>query len=94
MSNTGIDTAIETAINGALHRIEQERDVRIDTLMAQKKAGFESDRGPRIDVLNEFLAAELTRFESLLLKPPKKPGLEEMDRFFRRALHGAWDEPA
>ena len=64
----------------------------IDALMAQKKAGFESDREPRIEVLNTFLAAELARFDSLQLQPPKKPGMEELNRFFRGAIQAAWGE--
>jgi hypothetical protein len=59
--------------------------------MAQKKAGFESDRGPRIDVLNAFLAKEIARVESLKLKAPKRPPVEEMDRFFRDAVARAWE---
>jgi predicted nucleotidyltransferase len=62
----------------------------IDELMAQKKAGFESDRGPRIDVLNGFLAGEIARFEALHIKPPKRRPVEEMDRFFRGAVERAW----
>jgi hypothetical protein len=71
----------------------EERAVRaaIEDLMAQKKAGFESDRGPRIDVLNGFLAGEIARFESLQLKTPKRPPVEEMDRFFRGAVARAWE---
>jgi predicted nucleotidyltransferase len=71
----------------------QDASVRaaIDGLMAQKKAGFESDRAPRIDVLNRFLASEMARFESLKLKAPKRPPVEEMDRFFRGAVARAWE---
>ena len=64
----------------------------IEDLMAHKKAGFESDRGPRIDVLNGFLAGEIARFESLQLEAPKRPPVEEMDRFFRAAVERAWEE--
>jgi predicted nucleotidyltransferase len=71
----------------------QEAAVRaaIDELMAQKRAGFESDRGPRINVLNGFLSGEIARVESLKLKTPKRPPAEAMDRFFRAAVARAWE---
>jgi predicted nucleotidyltransferase len=64
----------------------------IDALMDAKKAGFESDRGLRIQVLNDFLSAEIARLHSLHLRAPKRPHVEEMDRFFRSALQRAWEQ--
>jgi hypothetical protein len=64
----------------------------IDALMDAKKAGFESDRGPRIQVLNDFLSAEIARLRCLHLRARKRPHAEEMDRFFRSALQRAWEQ--
>jgi hypothetical protein len=64
----------------------------IRTLTDAKRAGFESDRGPRIQVLNDFLGAEIVRLESLHLRAPRRPPLDEMDRFFRSTLQRAWHE--
>jgi predicted nucleotidyltransferase len=61
----------------------------IYALMDAKKAGFESDRGARIQVLNDFLSAEIARLRCLHLRAPKRPHAEEMDRFFRSALQRA-----
>ena len=79
---------------GTLYRAVAPREeavrAAIEALMAQKKAGFETDRGPRIDVLNAFLSAEIAHFEALQLRASKRPTVEEMDRFFRGAMGRAW----
>jgi hypothetical protein len=63
---------------------------RLEWYLSVESHRFEADRGPRLDVLNRFLAGEIARFEALHIKPLRRPPVEEMDRFFRGAVERAW----
>lgn len=59
----------------------------IDTLLAQKRAGAELDRGPRVPAISEFLQSEIARLEALPAPAhTERPDDEELDEAFRRLL--------
>ncbi len=59
----------------------------IDTLTAEKAAGLELGRGPRIPVISDYLESEFDRLEdSRFSKQPPLPSLEPFDTLFREVL--------
>jgi len=73
----------------------QADDVRrsISTLLAEKRAGGELDRGPHDPVLGRFIEDELARLEAAQIdREDPVPGLEELDRLFRETLREAWGD--
>lgn len=59
----------------------------IAALLAQKRAGAELDRGPRVPVISEFLQSEIARLEALPAPAhAERPDDEELDEAFRRLL--------
>jgi uncharacterized protein len=59
----------------------------IEELLERKKAGYELDTGPRIEVISEFIERELQRLEAeLKVDERAKPASEKLDEFFRSAL--------
>ena len=70
---------------------ETDLALSIDNLIAEKKAGVELGRGPKDNVINGFIEAELSRLESSrFAKRPDSPDLEPLNTLFRDALAG-WD---
>ena len=63
----------------------------IDRLLAAKRAGAELDRGPRIEALSCFIAAELDRWENNGVIHQKRPSQSgKLDELFRTTLAEAW----
>lgn len=63
---------------------------RIDELLAQKRAGAELDKGPRIPEISEFIESELLRLEGLsLLKTGPPEAHEALNQMFREIVSGA-----
>ncbi len=59
----------------------------VDALVAEKAAGAELDRGPRIPAIGDFIAQELARVESTRFERlPKAPPTEPLDGLFRQEL--------
>jgi predicted nucleotidyltransferase len=64
----------------------------VEDLLQRKRAGDELESGPRVEEINEYLEAELSRLREELddvLRPPK-PDWELLDRIFRDSLSEAW----
>jgi predicted nucleotidyltransferase len=65
----------------------------IEQLVAAKRSGEELDRGPRIDVISDYIDRELARLESIKFGNEyiKQAGpVEEFNRVFRGALDEVW----
>ena len=63
----------------------------IEKLLAAKRAGEELDRGPRIEPISTFIEAELERLAKKHVEHrDPKPPIEDLNRFFRHALHTLW----
>jgi len=63
----------------------------VDALVAEKAAGAELDRGPRIPVIGDFIAQELARMESTRFERlPMAPPMEPLDDLFRQELTDAY----
>ena len=64
-------------------------------MLGRKKGGQELDKGPRIPIMSEFVAAELERLGS---KKPDgnsfRPDTEKLDELFRWSLEIAWAKTA
>jgi len=60
-------------------------------LLAAKRAGAELDRGPRIETLSRFIAAELDRWEKNSVIHQEHPiNSGKLDELFRTTLTKAW----
>ena len=60
-------------------------------LLAAKRAGAELDRGPRIETLSRFIAAELDHWEKNSVMHEKHPtNSDKLDELFRTTLAKAW----
>ena len=56
----------------------------IEQLVRDKKAGKELDKGPRIDVLSDYLNVEMERLAKIAAsQTPSKPPVQELNTFFR-----------
>ncbi len=63
----------------------------IETLVRAKRAGKELDRGPRIDVLNQFIEQQLARLQTYEIKHQKQAApIEKLDELFIDALAEVW----
>lgn len=63
----------------------------IHELLREKKVGFETDRGPRIEPISAFIEAELTAAEAFDPPTPSEPPpVAEFDRLFRETLSVIW----
>jgi uncharacterized protein len=58
----------------------------IDDLLTRKRAGRELDREPKINVLSDFIDAELARLEKLTVRESEKPDFEKLNEIFRDGL--------
>ncbi len=68
-------------VNGVLE--ESEVRVALDSLLDQKRAGFESDLAPPVGALSRFLESELTRLDSLKEPAEVAGDVETLNSFFR-----------
>jgi hypothetical protein len=67
---------------------------KIAQLLAAKRAGAVLDRGPCIETLSRFIAAELDRWENNSVIHQKRPSESgKLDGLFRTTLAKAWDTP-
>jgi predicted nucleotidyltransferase len=64
----------------------------IDTLLEEKRAGAELDRGPRSPALSDFIESELVRLEAAaaLVQPLDERQPELLDTCFRGILSAVW----
>ena len=70
---------------------DEELKRAIDALVAAKRAAVEMDRGPRIDVISDFIEREITRFETLAANIPKQEAsIEALNDLFRSTLEEVW----
>lgn len=85
-----VPVEFQTLLDACLDPGELADAIRV--LMAQKIAGVEMDRGPRIPVISEFVARELKRHEDspLAAAGHRLPPLDDYDRVFRDALQDCW----
>ena len=61
-------------------------------LLADKRAGVELDRGPRIETLSRFIADELDRWEkNSVIQGKHQANSLKLDELFRATLAKAWD---
>ena len=60
----------------------------IDDLLIRKRSGRELDREPKINVLSDFIDAELSRLEKLTVPERVKPNYEKLNEIFRDAIRG------
>ena len=58
----------------------------IDKLLKHKMAGKESDKGPKIPVISEFIDEQIERLESVHAEPSNTRDPETMDQTFRNIL--------
>ena len=63
----------------------------LEQLIAAKRAGAELDRGPRIPVISDFIASELTRLENTASdRVDPAPQVERLNEVFRSTLKEVW----
>lgn len=74
----------ETLVNAQVDSPEIKQ--AIADLLERKKAGQELDRQPKIEVLSNFIQAELTRLEKLNPREREKPNFEKLNEIFRAAV--------
>ncbi len=65
----------------------------IEQLVAAKQSGQELDRGPRIDIISDYIERELARLDGFkfgdeYIKPARP--IDDFDRLFRSALDEVW----
>lgn len=62
----------------------------IEDLVVRKKAGAELDRGPKIEVISDYIEAEMPRLQGVshAYGRPEEPAPTELDAFFRRVVEG------
>ena len=68
---------------------------QLDELLAAKRAGVESDSGPRLEHIHTFLEAEFQVLERRAGEQPKpRRDIEPLNTFFRTMLREVWsDDP-
>jgi predicted nucleotidyltransferase len=84
---------VPTDFNILVDRLALEPPVanEIAHLLTAKRAGAELDRGPRIEALSRFIAAELDRWEKNSVMHEKHPtNTDKLDELFRATLTKAW----
>jgi uncharacterized protein len=76
-----------------VERTVHEVDVSqaIAELIAQKRAGAELDRGPRVPALSGFIEKELARPRREDLPRRKASATERLNEIFRKAVDEAWE---
>ncbi|HEX6853498.1 MAG TPA: nucleotidyltransferase domain-containing protein [Candidatus Polarisedimenticolaceae bacterium] len=63
----------------------------IDALIAEKRAGAELARAPRVEAISAFVEAELGRHEATEApRPEVAPPIEELNVLFRETLREVW----
>lgn len=79
---------VPTEFDKLVDRIVTEAEVRsaIEDLLARKKAGTESDRGPRIPALSAFIDQQLARLSAEHARPAITRDPARLDEVFRQAL--------
>lgn len=75
--------------------LSAEMKLAIANLVERKRAGNETDKGPKIALLSDFIESEITRLENA------RPTLTDsgvssagLDAFFRASLQMVWQNPA
>jgi predicted nucleotidyltransferase len=81
-----------TEFERLVHAVLEEPGVReaLARLLEEKRAGAELDRGPRIAALSHFIAAELSRYESLPPRESRTAEIDPLNRLFADALDEVW----
>jgi len=65
----------------------------IDALVAAKKAGVEMGRGPRSEIISEFISVEMAKFEKLTATMPNQSTpVEPPNELFRSTLSEIWPD--
>ena len=60
----------------------------IDQLLQQKMSGIESDVGPGIPAISDWIEAELTRLDTTpIVQPSDKPPAATLDQYFRSVVN-------
>ncbi len=62
----------------------------LDELLVLKRSGLETDRGPRIEPLSDFITQELARLEEIDVGARPQTEVEPLNEYFRQALDEAW----
>jgi predicted nucleotidyltransferase len=77
-------------VDTVVHSPDLKREILL--LLERKRAGHELDRGPRIPVIGDYVAAELARLETKKAAPSeRKRGKERLNPLFRSALDTIWE---
>jgi predicted nucleotidyltransferase len=86
MAPTEFATLIETQVD------EPRVRAAIERLLVAKASATELGEGPRIPEINEFCEQQIARLEAAAAEVPagERPGLTEVDGFFREALALLW----
>jgi len=70
---------------------DEELKRAIDNLVAAKRAAVEMDRGPRIDVISDFIEKEIERFGSVSANLAKQEtSTDALNILFRNTLEEVW----
>jgi predicted nucleotidyltransferase len=70
---------------------DEELKRAIDGLVAAKRAAVEMDRGPRIDVISDFIEREIERFENITANLAKQElSTDALNDLFRNTLEEVW----
>lgn len=64
----------------------------IENLLRRKRAGVELDKGPKIQIINDFVEKEIEHFNRIVKEIDKeyKPETEKLDKLFRSTLKEVW----
>lgn len=86
---------VPTEFGVLVHRTVDSPELKseIERLVAAKRGGEELDRGPRIEVISDYIERELARLEGIqfgdkYIKPARP--VEEFNQVFRAALDEIW----
>jgi hypothetical protein len=89
-----VPTAFQALVDQAIDSPDLKREIQ--DLIASKRSGEELDRGPRSELISDFVELELNRLASIQFehqyKEPVGP-VHEFDRVFRSALNEVWSRP-
>jgi len=84
---------VPTDFNILVGRLVSDPKLRaeIGRLLSAKRAGAELDRGPRIEIISEFIEHEFERWETRDIADHKRTvSSDKLDELFRESLTEVW----
>jgi predicted nucleotidyltransferase len=88
-----VPTAFQELVDEVVESHELKRE--IEALIKSKRSGHELDRGPRIDLISDFVEEELTRLEPIQFEHQYDEfavPVDEFNHLFRSALDEVWPQ--